>query len=358
MSETSQTGTVDQLKVGAAVETYPAIQARELTKVFSNRTVVDRLNITVNRGELYALLGENGAGKTTTINMLTTLLSPSSGDFSICGYNGIKEPERVKGCFGVVSQDVAIYQELTAYENLSFVADLYGIPQAQARSGIERLLAEAGLADRANDQSGELSMGMQRKLSIATALLPGPKVLFMDEPTVGLDPNSRRQIWSTLRDLRSHGVTVLLTTHYLEEAELLADRIGIIRHGRLVLEGTIDELRSKIESIRNIAITLTRRIEDGGLQAKVDKLKQRFPTQSHYDPVRHTLYIAQPRDIPLVKCLETVVSWLDEERIPFSKCATSEPSLEEIYLAVAMGQEQVDMRVATEGSDNIEMEAS
>ena len=358
MSETSQTGTVDQLKVGAAVETQPSIQARALTKVFGDRTVVDRLNISVNRGELYALLGENGAGKTTTINMLTTLLSPSSGDFSICGYNGIKDPENVKGCFGVVSQDVAIYQELTAYENLSFVADLYGMPKSRAVSEIKRLLSEAGLADRANDLAGELSMGMQRKLSIATALLPGPKVLFMDEPTVGLDPNSRRQIWATLRDLRSHGVTILLTTHYLEEAELLADRIGIIRHGSLVLEGTIDELRSKIENIRNIAITLTRRIENSGLEAKIGKLKQRFPTQYHYDPVRHTLYLSQPKDMPLVKCLDAVVSWLDEEKIPFSKCATSEPSLEEIYLSVAMGQEEVDLRVATEGSDNIEMEAS
>ncbi|HEY9871050.1 MAG TPA: ABC transporter ATP-binding protein [Candidatus Obscuribacterales bacterium] len=356
MSETNSAGTVNQLPVKTVTQTQPTIQAKGLTKVFGNRTVVDRLSISVYPGELYALLGENGAGKTTTINMLTTLLSPTAGTFSICGFDGMREPEKVKGCFGVVSQDVAIYQELTAYENLAFVADLYGIPSVQARPRIEKLLVEAGLADRANDLAGELSMGMQRKLSIATAMLPEPKVLFMDEPTVGLDPASRRQIWASLRELRGHGVTVLLTTHYLEEAELLAERIGIIRQGRLVLEGTIEELRSKIEGIRTIAVTLSRRLDNGELSAKIDKLKQQFPTEAHYDAVRNTLYFAQPKNVRLVQCLDGVVEWLEGEKIPFSKCATSEPSLEEIYLAVALGQQQVDLQVATEGSDDIEME--
>lgn len=356
MSESNPARTLDQVSIGRAQSALATVQARGLTKVFGKRTVVNRLDIKVHAGELYTLLGENGAGKTTTINMLTTLLSPTAGEVFICGYNGISEPEKVKGCFGVVSQDVAIYQELTAYENLAFVAELYGMPASLAGARIARLLAEAGLGDRANDRAGDLSMGMQRKLSIATAILPEPKVLFMDEPTVGLDPASRRQIWANLRELRSRGVTILLTTHYLEEAELLADRIGIIRQGNLVLEGTIEELRRRIESIRTIAIALARRLDQGELEGKIDKLKQQFSTQAHYDPVRNTLYFAQPKDVPLVKCLEAVVAWLKEEEIPFTKCATSEPSLEEIYLAVAMGQSEIDLKVATEGADDIEME--
>jgi len=318
----------------------PTIKAVNLTKVFGDRVCVDHLNFGVHAGELYALLGDNGAGKTTTINMLTTLLSPTEGEFYICGYHGIRDAEKTKGVFGVVSQDVAIYQELTAYENLAFVAQLYGIPRQQAAPRIEQLLSQAGLSERANDLAGEFSMGMQRKLSIATAILHEPRVLFMDEPTVGLDPASRRQIWASLKELRAHGVTILLTTHYLEEAELLADRIGIIRQGKLVAEGTIDELRLKIQGIRSIAIRLTDQLEPADLQSRIDRLLLRFPTQVSFDPLRNTISFAQPRDSQLANCLHVVLGWLEEEKIRFSKFATSEPNLEEVFLAVAAGKDE------------------
>lgn len=331
-------------ETAAATRAYdgmePSLRAVNLTKVFGERRSVDNLNLSVYPGELYALLGDNGAGKTTTISMLTTLLRPTSGEIHICGHNALTETEKTKGAFGVVSQDVSIYQELTAYENLAFVADLYGIPKAKAQTRIEQLLDDAGLLDRANDISGEFSGGMQRKLSIAIAMLHEPKVIFMDEPTVGLDPASRRQIWSSLIKLRDAGVTILLTTHYLEEAELLANRIGIIRKGKLVAEGTIDELRHKIQGIRSISIRLLGTVEN--LEARLAPLLEKVKSKAHFDPLRNTISFAQPKDSQLVKHLHEVLSWLETEKIPFSKFATSEPNLEEVFLAVATDHADVD----------------
>jgi ABC-2 type transport system ATP-binding protein len=320
----------------------PSIRAVNLTKNFGERRSVDNLNLCVYPGELYALLGDNGAGKTTTISMLTTLLKPTSGQIFICGIDALREEEKTKGVFGVVSQDVAIYQELTAYENLAFVADLYGVPKKAASARIEELLADAGLLDRANDLAGTFSGGMQRKLSIAVALLHQPKVIFMDEPTVGLDPGARRQIWKSLIKLRDSGVCILLTTHYLEEAELLANRIGIIRKGKLVVEGTIDELRHKIQGIRSISIRLNHNVDMEQFKPKISKLLERLKTEVKYDPLRNTISFAQPKDAQLVKHLHEVLAWLDQEKIPFSKFATSEPNLEEVFLAIATDPADID----------------
>ncbi len=313
----------------------PYIKATSLCKLYGERKVVDSLNLEVYSGELYALLGDNGAGKTTTINMLTTLLPPSSGQISICGLDAVKDAEKTKGSFGIVSQDIAIYQELTAFENLWFVSQLYGIPRKQALERIDKLLEEAGLKERANDLAGSFSGGMQRKLTIANAMLHEPKVLFMDEPTVGLDPVSRRQIWQQLKNLKSSGVAILLTTHYLEEAELLADRIGIIRHGTVVTEGTIEELRHKILSIRSIAIRLTGNIDSEFLQAKLASLSSVYSASMRFDALRNTISFAQPKDSQLVNALYEILQWLERENIPFSRFATSEPNLEEVFLAIA-----------------------
>jgi len=321
----------------------PSIRCVNLTKIFGERTVVDHLNLAVHAGELYALLGDNGAGKTTSISMLTTLLKPTSGEIYICGFDALKDAEKTKGAFGVVSQDVAIYQELTAFENLAFVADLYGLAKATALSRIEALLEDAQLLDRANEISGTFSGGMQRKLSIAIAMLHQPKVIFMDEPTVGLDPASRRQIWSSLKKLRDGGVSILLTTHYLEEAELLADRIGIIRKGKLVAEGTIQELRHKIQGIRHISIRLHHTVSLESLKPRVDKLLEQFKSEVKYDLLRNTVSFAQPKDSQLVKHLHLVLTWLEEENIPFSKFATSEPNLEEVFLGLASTPADADL---------------
>ncbi len=271
--------------------------------------------------------------------MLTTLLPPTSGEFFICGYRGDRDREAIKGCFGIVSQEVSIYQELTAYENLRFIAELYNVPARNIDERITLLLSESGLLARANDRAGEFSGGMQRKLSIANALLHEPRVLFMDEPTVGLDPGSRRQIWQSLIELKKKGVTILLTTHYLEEAELLADRIGIIRQGELVVEGTIEELRFKIRGIRGIAIRLAEPMGSEVVHSKFAELENMVDTTIRFDELRNTVYLAQRQDQDLSASLTTVLGWLESEKISYTRFATSEPNLEEVFLAISTGEE-------------------
>jgi ABC-2 type transport system ATP-binding protein len=311
------------------------IEARNLAKTFGKRTAIDNLSFSIKEGELYALLGDNGAGKTTTINMLTTLVKPSKGEFFICGYHGVQQAEKCKQMFGVMSQDVAIYQELTAHENLSFVANLYSMREPEASRRIDDLLDRAGLMDRSHDRAGEFSMGMQRKLAIAIAILHEPKVLFMDEPTVGLDPASRRQIWAALKSLRAHGVTILLTTHYLDEAELLADRIGIIRKGKLEVEGTIDELRHTIQSVRGVAVRLSHSFTSSEMAERLQNLKARLPVLARYDTIRNTINILPPEQVELNRCLSEVLLWLGNENISYSSLSTAEPSLEDLYLALS-----------------------
>jgi ABC-2 type transport system ATP-binding protein len=241
-----------------------------------------------------------------------------------------------------VSQDVAIYQELTACENLSFIASLYRLPKEKAQPRVRELLDQAGLADRADDLVGTFSGGMQRRLTIAMALLHEPNVLFMDEPTVGLDPAARRHIWDVLGQLREEGVTILLTTHYLEEAEILADRIGIIRQGKLIIEGTIEELRDKIQVIRHITIRLADHLNAEELETKIAAAQQTTGMQVTYDDIHNTLLFTQPKaqsNAPNVKQqlldnLQETLVWLKNENISFASFATGQPSLEEIFLEV------------------------
>ncbi len=312
------------------------MRAQNLTKRFGSRISVDKLNLSIYPGELYALLGDNGAGKTTTISMLTTLLAPTSGEFFICGFNGLKQPEKIKGCFGAVSQDLALYQELTPYENLKFLANLYGLPKAEGEARIEKLLGRAGLIDRLNDRTQSLSGGMLRRLAIACAMINEPKVLFMDEPTVGLDPASRRLIWATLKELKAAGVTILLTTHYLEEAELLADRIGIIRDGKLTAEGTVSELARRIKGMRGISIKLASdcAVESPELATSLNFIKEKFGVEVRLDGLRNTIYLSQPES-DTDQYHREIFDWLQREEIPFVKFATGEPNLEEVFLAVS-----------------------
>jgi ABC-2 type transport system ATP-binding protein len=319
----------------------PAIQAINLTKNFGGRVCVDNLSFTVYEGELYALLGDNGAGKTTSINMLTTLLRPTSGQIFLCGFDAVKQSEKTKGTFGVVSQEVALYGELTAYENLAFIADLYNVPKIEADRRIDVLLRDCGLADRAHDLAGTFSTGMQRKLSIAIAMLHKPKVIFMDEPTVGLDPGSRRHIWESLVQLKRSGVTVLLTTHYLEEAEFLADRIGIIRKGKMVMEGTIDQLRSEIRAVRTVTVSCSQPIDHDRLQPAVARFTARHAGTIELDAFRNMIVLTPPSDVVLPDYLESSLQWLKEENISFERFATSEPSLEDIFLSVQSGRSHI-----------------
>ena len=217
------------------------IQTNNLRKTYKDVAAVEGLDLTVREGELFALLGVNGAGKTTTIKMLTCLTKPTSGDATVGGYSVVKEPEKVKPLIDVSMQETAVARHLTVAENIAFYAALDGQNKQQIEATQERLFAAFEL-DRVKDKRADkLSGGWQRKLSIALALVTEPRVLFLDEPTLGLDVIARRELWRTIRAL--HGqMTIVLTTHYMEEAEALADRIGIMKDGKLLFVGTKEEL--------------------------------------------------------------------------------------------------------------------
>ena len=218
-----------------------AIETTDLTKAYADVVAVDRLSLRVEEGELFALLGVNGAGKTTTIKMLSTLTRPTSGDAYICGHSVTKEPDAVKELVDVSMQETAIARKLTVKENVEFYARLSG-QSAEELAATKQYVYEAfGLAGVANKQAAKLSGGWQRKLSIALALVTRPKILFLDEPTLGLDVIARRELWRTISELKTR-MTVILTTHYMEEAEALADRIGIMKGGRLLFVGTKEAL--------------------------------------------------------------------------------------------------------------------
>lgn len=332
------------MQTSAQPGALPSLRTENLTKMFGSRVSVDNLNLCIYPGELYALLGDNGAGKTTTIGMLTTLLRPTSGRFFICGHDGIKDGRRIRGLFGVVSQDLSVYNELTVYENLRFLAELYGLKGASVDKRIEQVIAGSSLVSRLNDRAGNLSGGMQRRLSIACAMINEPKVLFMDEPTVGLDPAARREIWSSLKDLKKLGVTILLTTHYLEEAEILADRIGIIRGGKLIVEGSVSELSERIEGMRGLSIKLKDAVSADGpeIARKLDKIKERFNILIRHDCLRNTIYLSQPEHVSVNEFLRYVFDWLESEDIPFTKFASGEPNLEDVFMAVARGGSEAE----------------
>jgi ABC-2 type transport system ATP-binding protein len=236
------------------------ISVRNLTKRFGDLAAVQDVSFNVKKGEVFAFLGPNGAGKSTTIKMLTTLLAPSSGSVEIDGLDPAKHPNQVRKRIGIVFQDPSVDTELTAYENIEFHGVLYHVPKGVRRERIAMLLELFGLWDRRNHFVKEFSGGMKRRLEIARCLLHTPKIIFLDEPTLGLDPQTRHQLWTQVRRLnQEEEVTVFLTTHYMEEAERVADRIAIIDHGRIIAEGTAAELRASTqsESLEQAFLSLT-----------------------------------------------------------------------------------------------------
>lgn len=218
------------------------LQALALSKKFGSLTAVDDVSFDIKTGEIFSLLGPNGAGKTTTISMLSCLLAPSGGDAFIDGHSITKKPQAVKQVIGYVPQELALYETLSAMQNLTFWGSMYGLSRAEIKERSTAVLAQVGLANRAHDRVNTFSGGMKRRLNIAVGLLHRPRLVFMDEPTVGIDPQSRRNILDMVLELRDAGMTVLYTTHYMEEAQELSDRVGIIDHGRMIACGTQKEL--------------------------------------------------------------------------------------------------------------------
>lgn len=219
------------------------IEIKNLTKKYGDFTAVDDISFNVQRGEVFAFLGPNGAGKTTTIKMLTTLARPTSGSIRINGHDPVHEQDSVRASFGIVFQDPSLDNELTAYENMLFHAILYGLKPAECKNRIMSLLELVELSDRKDSFVKNFSGGMKRRLEIARGLLHQPKVLFLDEPTIGLDPQTRNHIWNYINDLnKKEQVTIFFTTHHMEEVERIAQKVAIIDHGKILVTGTIEEI--------------------------------------------------------------------------------------------------------------------
>ena len=221
-----------------------AIQTIDLTKKYKDLTAVDRLNLSIEQGELFSLLGVNGAGKTTTIKMFSCLTKPSGGDAVLLGKSIVKESSAVKEIIAVSPQETAVAPNLTVKENLELMAGVHGFSREKAKARVAALIGEFGLEEITNKKAGKLSGGWQRRLSIAMALICEPKILFLDEPTLGLDVLARSELWDTIRSLKGK-ITIILTTHYMEEAEALSDRVAIMKSGKLLLVGTTEEIKAK-----------------------------------------------------------------------------------------------------------------
>lgn len=238
-----------------------AITIDRLTKKFEDVTAVDGLNLSIERGELFGLLGPNGAGKTTTINILCGLLEPTSGAISVGGYDVQKETEKVKELIGVCPQDTATYPYLTGRENVELFGNLYAMPKEKLKKNTDELLEKLSLTQDTNRRLGKYSGGMKRRINLIMALVHDPEIAFLDEPTVAMDPQSRHAVWDFIRELKKRGKTIILTTHYMEEAEELCDRVGIIDHGKLIALGSPKQLKDKFKAkdLEDVFIQLTGR---------------------------------------------------------------------------------------------------
>jgi len=253
------------------------IQVKNLTKKFKNLTAVNDISFNVDAGDIFAFLGPNGAGKSTTIKMLTTLLDQTNGEININGHSTKNDQAAVRESFGIVFQDPSLDDELTAWENLEFHGVLYKIPKKMRRERIEQMLKFVELWERKDDLVKKFSGGMKRRLEIARGLLHHPKIFFLDEPTLGLDPQTRNHIWSYIADLnKTEGITIFFTTHYMEEAEKMANKIAVIDRGKIVAQGTSRELKQQTgtNSLEEAFLSLTGKTIREEAVGSMDNMRQ------------------------------------------------------------------------------------
>jgi ABC-2 type transport system ATP-binding protein len=300
----------------------PAIRASGLRKSFGDKLVLDGIDLEVAEGTIFALLGPNGAGKTTTVHILTTLIGADAGEVAVGGQDLAVDPDAVRAAIGVTGQLTAVDNLLTGEENLLLMADLHHLGRDEGRRRAAELLERFDLAEVARKPAATYSGGMRRKLDLAMGLIGDPRILFLDEPTTGLDPRSRRTMWQLIRDLAAGGVTVFLTTQYLEEADELADRIALLDQGRLVAEGTPDELKRRIPG-GHIRLRLA---DPGGLEAAAGLLEEAVRDDE-------ALTLRVPSDGG-VRSLRAVLDRLDRAAVEVSELSIHTPDLDDVFLTL------------------------
>jgi ABC-2 type transport system ATP-binding protein len=299
-----------------------AIAATGLRKAYKDKTVLDGIDLRVRTGTIFALLGPNGAGKTTTVNVLTTLLTPDAGKAVVAGHDVATETRAVRAAIGVTGQFAAVDELLTGEENLLMMADLLHLPKAEGKRVAGRLLDRLELAEAAGKLAASYSGGMRRKLDLAMTLVGEPQIIFLDEPTTGLDPRSRRTMWEIIRELVADGSTIFLTTQYLEEADQLADRIAVLDQGRLVAEGTADELK--------------RRVPGGHVRLRfadwheLDVAAQVLPEATRDD---EELTLRVPGDGG-VRSLRALLDRLDAHSVEVEELSVRTPDLDDVFLTL------------------------
>jgi ABC-2 type transport system ATP-binding protein len=303
-----------------------AIEAEGLVKIFGETRAVDGLDLSVGRGAVYGVLGPNGAGKTTTIRILATLLRPDAGSARVLGHDVVSEGDAVRGLVSLTGQLASVDEDLTGRENLILLGRLLGFPRARAKTRASELLEAFGLADAANKQVKNYSGGMRRRIDIAASIVVTPQLMFLDEPTTGLDPRSRNQVWEIIRTLAGQGTTVLLTTQYLDEADQLAGRIAVVDHGKVIAEGTPGELKASVGSgavhVRLMRPDCRERARDL-LASALDA-----PVQLEADPSALSARVSEPQRVP------GAMAELERADIPVAEFALGQPSLDEVFLAL------------------------
>ena len=299
-----------------------------LTKKFKDQIAVNDVSFTVKQGEVFGLLGPNGAGKTTILIIITTLLEPTSGNVLIFGHDIKKEGELARSTFGVTGQYASLDEDLSAKENLMVFARLNGLTRKEALHRTQELLAEFSLEKSANKPLKEFSGGMRRRLDMAISLITRPAIIFLDEPTTGLDPRTRKQMWATIREMVKQGATVFLTTQYLEEADQLADRVAVIDHGKLIKIGTPAELKRE-----NGKSTVTIKIAD---KVNVDKAAQILQTKLHSIPQTFddTIIVKSQNADQIIAGLAK----LNENHITISDLTIQDPSLDDVFMDLTVGK--------------------
>jgi ABC-2 type transport system ATP-binding protein len=301
------------------------LQVQNLVKNYGDFKAVKGVSFDIEEGEIFSLLGPNGAGKTTTISMLSTLYTPTSGDATIGGHSITKDPMGVRGIIGVVPQDLALYEDLTARENLIFWGQMYNLSGKPLTMRVDEVLEQIGLTDKAKDRVKTYSGGMKRRVNIGVGLLHKPRLLFMDEPTVGIDPQSRRAILDTVKDLNKQGMTLLYTTHYMEEAEELSHRVGIFDHGEMIAIGTQKELTQQVGEAETLILHVG---ENDDSEALAKALKDIQGVQQA-TAVDHEVSIvcAEAEDV-----LAAVVTKANDRSIKIRSIDIREPNLEAVFL--------------------------